>query len=310
MDAKFFITIIGVIYAFLKILSRWLPLQENPDENEMVNNGEVEDNGMNLKYVEEKFRYIASPIFIPRIEPVDKWKKKVNDWKCKNIEKYINEFMDGDVHTEKNMDNGVTAERSIDQDQIIVYGKLATIKYKEIDGKLEIIPIYDKSLVTKPNSRVRIVDGETVHRFPGGEDLNIIEGICKMSLEYFLGFPFNKVSRHKDIVNPLTKRHLELDIYNPDIVLHQGDKIYVGLGLEYQGPTHYYFPNRFHKTKEVFEMAAQRDVFKKGRCEELHIKLIEVPCEIKNNNVPRYIFNLLEKEGYTFNPPKESQGKI
>jgi hypothetical protein len=73
--------------------------------------------------------------------------------------------------------------------------------------------------------------------------------------------------RSPDIINPLTKKRLELDSYDPT----------TKIAIEYNGIQHYIFPNKFHKTQEEFDAQVARDKYKIRRCKELGIHLVSVP---------------------------------
>lgn len=77
--------------------------------------------------------------------------------------------------------------------------------------------------------------------------------------------------------NDLTGRNLEIDAYHPKMKV----------GIEYNGPQHYKFPNVYHKTEEEFERSQERDNLKKKLCLQNLINLIEIPyyvdcCEHRN----------------------------
>lgn len=54
------------------------------------------------------------------------------------------------------------------------------------------------------------------------------------------------------------------------------------IAFEYHGYQHYVYPNRFHKTEEIFKAACQRDLQKIQYCIENGIKLITIPYTITN----------------------------
>lgn len=95
-----------------------------------------------------------------------------------------------------------------------------------------------------------------------------------------------KSYRLKSMINPYTKKALELDCYNPQ----------VGIAVEYQGEQHYRFPNGFHKTREEFEDQVARDVIKEHLCKKNNILLIKVPYTVPLDVIPSYIYDRLPEE--------------
>lgn len=67
--------------------------------------------------------------------------------------------------------------------------------------------------------------------------------------------------------NPLTKRNLELDCYDPTSQI----------AVEYDGEQHYKYPNYFHKTESEFKKQQARDKIKDKLCIKNGIKLIRIP---------------------------------
>lgn len=279
---RLWIMIIAGIILIYEFLKKFIPVDTDKSNINTKSSAPKSEKQYSTEEKEEG-EYVGreemGTILIPKTKRKDIWKQSVKTWRYRNG-KTIRGYIVKDV--------------------------LSHVTYSEkTKNKIVITPVYDEDMVRNSNQKVAILNGVTKHRFPGPDNLNIIEGICKMSLEYYLGVPFNKV-KHDQIVNPLTNRKLELDLFNSEIEITIEGKKYKGLALEYQGPTHYYFPNQYQKGedgREAFKMAAQRDVFKKERCEELGIRLLEVPCVIANQKVPLFIFNSLERDGYIFSPP-------
>lgn len=93
------------------------------------------------------------------------------------------------------------------------------------------------------------------------------EYTVKNLLEDKLGIPFTKKRFYY-----LASR-FELDGYNEEYKI----------AFEYQGYQHYIFPNRFHKTKDIFDAAQQRDIDKVTYCRNNNIRLIIVPYTEEKN---------------------------
>lgn len=68
------------------------------------------------------------------------------------------------------------------------------------------------------------------------------------------------------LINPLTGRRLEIDIWLPD----------VKIGIEVQGAQHTRFIPSFHKDESDFEKQKARDDFKRAICQQRGIHLYEV----------------------------------
>lgn len=96
------------------------------------------------------------------------------------------------------------------------------------------------------------------------------------------GKPFVNV-RPPWLVNPETKRRLELDCYNQDL----------NLGVEYGGKQHYVFPNVFHRTREAFDAQLRRDRYKVEQCRDRGVCLIVVPYTIPLDQIEAFLRNEL-----------------
>jgi len=101
---------------------------------------------------------------------------------------------------------------------------------------------------------------------------------CRKILEQHFQAEFPS-ARPDFLKSPVTKKNLELDCYNPDLQL----------ALEYNGKQHYTYTPHFHKSKKDFYSQVHRDDWKRKRCRELGIKLIEVPYWITIPKLKNYI---------------------
>ena len=103
---------------------------------------------------------------------------------------------------------------------------------------------------------------------------------CKRVLESIFNKPFNKV-RPDFLRNQVTgnTNNLEIDCYNDELKL----------GLEYNGRQHYEFVPYFHRNKETFYNQKYRDELKRIKCRDNGIMLIEVPYNIKIQDIERFI---------------------
>ena len=95
------------------------------------------------------------------------------------------------------------------------------------------------------------------------------EKLCKQALEEIYGKPFYCV-RPDFLKNPETGRNLELDLFNAEL----------GVACEFNGKSHYSYPNSYHKTYEDFINAVRRDQFKVDVCDTNNVYLISVPYNV------------------------------
>lgn len=96
------------------------------------------------------------------------------------------------------------------------------------------------------------------------------ESLCCRAIESLLGRSVQVNVRNLGIVNPETRRQLEIDCYDPQSQI----------GIEYNGIQHYVYPNSFHKTRQDFDAQVRRDQYKTQFCEQRGIRLIVVPYVI------------------------------
>jgi outer membrane biogenesis lipoprotein LolB len=91
------------------------------------------------------------------------------------------------------------------------------------------------------------------------------EQMCRRLLERMIGLDLPKV-RPKWLVNPSTKRSLELDMYN-----HEAK-----LAFEYDGAQHNVFTPHFHANEYHFEYRRLLDKLKSELCKEAGVTLIRI----------------------------------
>lgn len=106
------------------------------------------------------------------------------------------------------------------------------------------------------------------------------EKLCKVMLEEICkGYIFEK-ARPNFLKNPKTNRNLEIDLYCSQLKI----------GLEYNSKVaHYEFNPHFHKTKEVFERAVERDRMKLVMCRNHGVDIIIVPYWIQDDKLFQYL---------------------
>jgi hypothetical protein len=115
---------------------------------------------------------------------------------------------------------------------------------------------------------------------------NKTENKCRKILENIYKRPF-PTKRPDFLKSPMTKMNLELDCYNEELKL----------ALEYNGPQHYKYIPHFHKNKRAFYAQVHRDDWKRKKCRELGITLIEIPYWVIDVDLRDYIIKELRKKG-------------
>ncbi len=170
-------------------------------------------------------------------------------------------------------------------------------KDQEDPTPIKFIPRFNKQhIMTYNHKAVRLNSSQTSHKFDDPKDLNMCEHICKHALETYFDKPFNKI-RPDWLRNPKTNRKLELDLYNPDVTVYLKGIEYKGLAVEYQGITHYQWPNWVNQTRQGFLDARERDRVKRAICKKRRLLLVEVPYNIPNEKIGLYLFNYLDELG-------------
>lgn len=129
----------------------------------------------------------------------------------------------------------------------------------------------------------------------GGGERHRTEALCRALLETLLQMKLPKV-RPKWLVNPTTKRSLELDMYNER---HR-------IAFEYDGAQHDVFVPHFHANEHHFEYRRLLDKLKTELCREAGVKLIRVPwkevsCKDEVRTA-RYLQQLLYTHGVPYLP--------
>lgn len=109
---------------------------------------------------------------------------------------------------------------------------------------------------------------------------------CQRILQNIYNRPFISV-RPDFLKNPKTGRNLELDLWNKEL----------NLALEYQGVQHRTYSPYFHRQYSDFLSQQDRDQYKKQKCKDLKLDLIEVPDTVKFDDLEDYIRAELVKLG-------------
>ena len=108
---------------------------------------------------------------------------------------------------------------------------------------------------------------------------------CRRILEDLFHKPFTSI--RPNFLRYVTGKNLELDGYNKEL----------GIAFEYQGVQHRQFTPLFHKTYSMFEKQLQRDKWKKDKCHELDIVLLEIPDTVPYDELEEYISALVHEKG-------------
>lgn len=104
------------------------------------------------------------------------------------------------------------------------------------------------------------------------------EAECRKILENIYHLPFPRV-RPDFLKNPETNCNLELDGFNPDLMI----------AFEYNGEQHYKYPHPFHTSYDKFVNQIRRDQYKLNICDLLGIYLITVPYNVPLSRLESYI---------------------
>ena len=116
--------------------------------------------------------------------------------------------------------------------------------------------------------------------------INKTEEMCRSIIQKIYGKKFPTV-RPNFLRSPVTRKNLELDCYNEEL----------RIALEYNGQQHYTYTPHFHRNKKNFYSQVHRDDWKRKRCRELGIRLIEVPYWVTPMDLEDYITRELSKKG-------------
>jgi hypothetical protein len=109
----------------------------------------------------------------------------------------------------------------------------------------------------------------------------------ELAPKIFGGKIFNKI-RPDFLKNNVTGYNLELDLYNPDLKL----------AIEVSGKQHYVYTPFFHKNEEAFTNQKYRDEIKRMLCKQNGIKLIEVPYNVKLEDMETFLRMEARKIGF------------
>jgi hypothetical protein len=114
---------------------------------------------------------------------------------------------------------------------------------------------------------------------------------CKKFMEFYFQKPFQKI-RPDFLTNPITNQPLELDMYNQEL----------NLAVEYNGAQHYHFNKMMHRdSRDRFQNQQYRDYIKMNICRDLGIDLIVVPYTVPVEKIGEFLYQELQKRGYTSN---------
>jgi len=126
-----------------------------------------------------------------------------------------------------------------------------------------------------------------------GKRVNKSEEKCRRIFESIFTEPF-PIVRPAFLENPVTKKCLELDGFNPTIVTPLGQ----GLAFEYDGIQHSKYQPYFHRGgPQDFVYQQKRDTWKDLKCRSMGILLIRIPYNIVPEDFETYIRRALRQKG-------------
>ena len=103
-------------------------------------------------------------------------------------------------------------------------------------------------------------------------DRHKMETTMRSILENILGFPLPKCRPHW-LVNPITKRRLELNMYNEKHAI----------AFEYDGAQHSFYTPHWHKNEAHFEYRRLLYKLKSELCHQNGVNLIRIPWQMFNH---------------------------
>lgn len=121
---------------------------------------------------------------------------------------------------------------------------------------------------------------------------NKCQKICKQVIEDLTGDIFLENVRPDFLKNKdgiggrkATNRNLELDIFSPDLML----------AIEYQGKQHTNRVRKWQRKKGDFEYQKAKDQWKREKCSQYKIILIEVPHTLHSKDIKSFLYEQICK---------------
>ncbi len=148
-------------------------------------------------------------------------------------------------------------------------------EYFTVHSKLNMI-CQDGHLVTTT------LDALEHDKWCGTCSTHITECICIAIMNHLFGKPFVKV--RPDWLKTDSGKNLELDGYNEELKV----------AIEVQGQQHYEMITFFFKTLADFKKRQRSDQFKREKCKEKDIFLIEVPYTVKRKDIYDHIVKICQ----------------
>lgn len=123
----------------------------------------------------------------------------------------------------------------------------------------------------------------------GGEYGSETEKLACEAAARVFGAPFEYVGIRPDWMrNPETGKNLEIDCYSDDLKI----------GIEYNGPHHYQWPNWTKQSKTQFINQYRRDQAKPDMCDSMGVYLITIPYTVPKSKFDDYIRYYSPEEVY------------
>lgn len=160
------------------------------------------------------------------------------------------------------------------------------IKYRKKNFHYMGIKAITKPKATFTNLLLKNFKPEKQEKKKKAPKKNKTEEKCRKIIQKIYDCKFPTV-RPDFLKSPMTGKNLELDCYNEDL----------RIALEYNGKQHYTYTPHFHKSKKDFFSQVHRDDWKRSRCRELGIRLIEIPYWVIDVDLEDYIRRELQKKG-------------
>lgn len=200
-------------------------------------------------------------------------KEPFNDF----LQKLHSEVMDSD--SIKDSDTVMDSSENTNSHSISYYVSEPDVESttQSVESTPPIIDYRSEEFTSEP-----VITKELIHQFriqPGNNNKYFYEEQCRQIFEQlFPGHVFVK-ARPAWLINPRTNHALELDGYNEELKL----------AFEYNGPQHYQYPNRYHRSETEWLEQKYRDLVKRQICNQRGVYLITIPYHVPRHHLRSFI---------------------